>query len=449
MDNEKNSNAELIKYGLTAEMDLKKSAAYGIQHMVLMIANAIIMPVIVAKGIGVADADIPAMLLRSFFLCGLLSFLQTRFGHRYPVIDGPSGLWLTVWIGLASVMSEMGGDLAALRAHLELSMIISGGIVIVLALSGKMKYIAKLFTPLVNGVFFILMPIQLSKSIVSGMMGTVYGGTQIDKGSFAAFWITVVVMIVINIFGSPFIKTIAILIGIVVGWCFAVAIGIGSFGDMGGMTSFIVLPELFPWGTPTFDPGILITCILGSFLLFANVLGTMFGMADLLEDDFTDKQLNRGTFFFGVTTILTGAFATIGFVPFATSIGIVRMSGVATRKPFYLGCVAMIVLGVLAPVGLLFAAIPPAVGYGALLVLFAVIFKQGTDFIKRAGVTERKGFALGISILTGTGIMFQPFALFEQLPSIIVPFAANGLIVGIILAIVLEQVLKEKPASAS
>jgi xanthine/uracil permease len=386
------------------------------------------------------------MLLRTFVVYGIMSILQACFGHRYPIIDGPSGMWLTVGLSLANVVSAMHGDLSLFRTHIVFGMLISGAIVIVFGLSGCMKYITWLFTPLVSGVFLILMPIQLSRSFVGGMFGIVYGGSEIDTKSFIAFWITVIVLILVNVFGSPFLKSIAILIGIAIGWVFAVIIGIGDFGDMSNMTSFIVLPQVFAWGAPVFDPGILITCVIGSFLLFVNVIASLFGMADALEEDFSNKQLNRGTMFVGVSAVMTGIFPTIGFVPFTTSIGIVRMTSVATRKPFYIGSAVLIILGILGPVGLFFAAIPPSVGYGAMTVLFAVIVKQGVDFLKKAELTERKGLVLGISLLTGTGIMMQPFPLFENLPAFIIPFASNGLLVGMILAIILDQVMKEKPA---
>jgi xanthine/uracil permease len=417
---------------------------YGVQHMILFIANAAIMPVIIAKGLGLEHAEISDMLLRTFFLCGVLSIIQMRLGHRYPIIDGPSGLWLTVWISLAAITSSTGGDLAHLRASLELGMLISGAIIIVLGLSGKMKYISRLFSPLVNGIFLVLMPIQLSMSFVAGMFGTIYGGQVIAPKDFAAFWITVAAMILINIKGTAFLKSIAILIGVAVGWIFATGVGISDFSDMGSQQSFIILPQPFAWGAPEFDAGILLTCIIGSFLLFANVIASFLGTADVIGEEFTEKQLNRGTMCFGAASILTGVFATIGFVPFATSMGIIRMTGVATRKPFYLGSAAMIVLGVIGPVGLFFAAIPPSVGYGALLVLFAVIIKQGLDNFKKANITETMGFAVGISMLAGTGIMMQPLEVFEKLPDVIVPFVSNGLLVGVILAIILEQALRGK-----
>jgi len=443
---EKNKMDQDIKYGLDADLEPGKAAAYGFQHMILLIANAAIMPVIVARGLGLEGTEISSMLLRTFFICGVLCILQARFGHRFPIIEGPSGMWLTVWISLASITGAMGGDYAQLRMHIIFGMLAAGVFVIALGLMNCMKYIARLFTPLVHGVFLILMPIQLSKSFIGGMLGTVYGGTEIDPGSFIAFWVTVAAMILVYVFATPFIKSIAILIGIAVGWIFAVAIGQGTenIGEIGAGNSLIIIPEIFAWGLPAFDPGILLTCIIGSFLLFANFFASTIGMADMLEEEFTEAQINRGTICFGITNLATSLFCTIGFVPFATSIGIIRMTSVATRKPFYIGSAAMIVLGIIGPVGLFFASIPPAVGYGSLSVLFAIIIKQGTDFVKKAELTERKGFAFGLAMLVGTGLMMQPFELFNSLPSIIEPFVTNGLLVGVILSIVLEQALKEK-----
>nr|WP_312648632.1 solute carrier family 23 protein [Aminipila sp.] len=41
----------------------------------------------------------------------------------------------------------------------------------------------------------------------------------------------------------------------------------------------------------------------------------------------------------------------MGFVPFASSMGVIAMTGMASRRPFYLGSAFMIVLGLIAPVG--------------------------------------------------------------------------------------------------
>ncbi|GMO50055.1 MAG: purine/pyrimidine permease [Treponemataceae bacterium] len=433
----------MIRYGLDSVLDNKKTAAYGLQHLVMFIANSVVISVIAANGIGLGKAETSGMLLRTFFLCGVLSVVQTRLGHRYPIIDGPSGLWLSVLINLTTAAASAAGDIAALRSQIEFGMAVAGVIVAALGISGAMKHIARLFTPLVNGVFLVLMPVQLSKSIVQGMFGTVYGGSRIDPKEFAAFWLTVAVMIAVNIFGSAFLKSIAILIAIAAGWVFAACAGIADFGIMSG-GSFFMPPRPFAWGVPSFNPGIIITCVFATFLLFSNFISSCYGMADVIGESFSEKQLNRGTMCFGLSTAVTGLFATVGFVPFGSSMGVIRMTGVAARKPFYLGSIAMVALGLIAPVGLFFASIPPSVGYGALFVLFAIIMKQGIDNFKKAALTERTGLAAGLAMLTATGIMMQPPAVFDSLPDAAAPFVSNGLLVGVILAVVLEQALKER-----
>jgi xanthine/uracil permease len=432
----------MVRYGLNDRLDNKENALYGLQHLVLFIANSAVTTVIVANGIGLNHIEISTMLLRTFFLCGVLSIVQARFGHRYPIIDGPSGLWVAVLLNLSTAESSLSGGAGAICVRIELGMMVSGLLVAALGLSGKMKYIARLFTPLVNGVFLMLVPIQLSKSLVQGMFGTIYGGAGIALKEFVVFWFTVGIMIAVYILGGAFLKSIAILIAVVAGWIFSICIGIADFGGYNVSRSFFVLPRLFVWGTPVFDPGIVFTCILATFLLFSNVIASFHGMAEVVGEDFPKKQLDRGSICFGLSTVMSGLFAVVGFVPFASSMGIVRMTGVAVRKPFYLASLAMITLGLIGPVGIFFASIPPSVGYGSLLVLFAVILKQGVDSFKKAELTERTGFAAGIAILTATGIMMQPVDIFKNLPGIIALFASNGLLIGVMFAIILEQVLK-------
>ena len=104
----------------------------------------------------------------------------------------------------------------------------------------------------------------------------------------------------------------------------------------------------------------------------------------------------------------------------------------------------MIILGVLAPVGALFASMPIAVGYAALLIVFALIFGQGIKEFRKLNFTNRESYIIGISLLVGIGIMFLPSSAFSVLPGVIGYILSNGLIVGTILVRLLEHVLIRK-----
>ncbi len=432
-----------MRYGLEDKMPFSECVMYGIQHLIYFLAGAAIMPVIVAAYLGLNGQETTAMLQRTFFLCGVMSILQTRLGHRYPIVDGPAGLWMGILITLTTTTTAFGGNLAQLRTDLETGMIIAGIFIIFIGVTGLISWVSKVFTPLVNGVFLILMVLQLSGSMMKGMTGTTRGGESISLPDVFVFFLTAGIILMINIKGKGFLKSIATLVGVAVGWCAAFAVGIGKPYAASGSGLFS-LPTVFAWGAPTFNGGVVVTCVMGCLMLFANVLASIYGMADITQDTVTKKQLNKAVGIYGLSAVATGSFPTVGYVPFASSMGVIEMTGVASRKPFYLGSICMIVLGMIAPVGAFFASIPPAVGYAAMMIVFSFIFGQGLREFQRIEFTPRENLIVGISMLVGMGIMFLPSGLFAVLPGVAKYLFSNGLIDGILVSIVLEQIVLRK-----
>jgi xanthine/uracil permease len=398
------------------------------------------MPVIVAAYLGLDYQQTTEMLQRTFFLCGVISIIQTRFGHRYPIVDAPAGLWMGILITLTATTTAFGNDLSVLRTDLEMGMLIAGAIVIVLGVLGLISFVAKLFTPLVNGVFLILMVLQLSGTLMKGMTGTTQGATEISGASVIVFTLTAIIILMINIKGTGFVKSIATLIGVAIGWGTAILLGIGEEIKSNG-DSLVSIPAVFAWGTPTFNWGVVITCVVGSLMLFANLIASINGMADVIGEEVSKKRLNRSGSLYGLTGMIAGILPTVGFVPFASSMGVISMTRVASRRPFYLASVFMIVLGLVAPVGAFFASIPPAVGYSAMMIVFALIFGQGLRELQRIEFTPRENFIVGISMLVGMGIMFLPTSIFVSLPGFAKYVFSNGLIDGMLLTIILEQLI--------
>lgn len=152
-------------YELDEDMSMGKSIVYGIQHLIYFVAGAAVMPVIVGGYLGLNSLEIASLVQRTFFFCGVLSILQLQFGHRYPITDGPAGLWSGMLIIMAGSAISVGKSLAMLRAELELGMVIAGMLIMLLAISGAISKIAKLFTPIINGIVIVLMVLQISPTI--------------------------------------------------------------------------------------------------------------------------------------------------------------------------------------------------------------------------------------------------------------------------------------------
>lgn len=283
----------------------------------------------------------------------------------------------------------------------------------------------------------------MSATVIKGATGISSGYETIQPKFLFAFLVTTVVIVIINLKTKGFIQSIATLIGVVCGWVLAYAMGISPEFISSG-SGFFAVPQPFAWGTPTVDPSVIITCLIGEFVLFSNFATSINGMSELLDRPNTPVSIRRSTVLFGVTAALCGIFPVTGFVPFASAPSTTKLTRVAARSPFILGGVFMMILGILAPVCTFFAAIPPAVGYSAMMIVFALMLEQGIKEFKKVEFSNREGFIVGISFMIGAGIMFLDAGAFLILPQMLRYIVSNGLIMGLIIAILMEHVILRK-----
>ena len=108
------ANKHGMLYDLEDKVPAGQSVIYGVQYLVYFLAGSAIMPVIIGAYLGLDQAEIAQMLQRTFLLSGGVSILQAILGHRYPIIDGPAGLWMGLLIILAETCTSFGQDLAVL-----------------------------------------------------------------------------------------------------------------------------------------------------------------------------------------------------------------------------------------------------------------------------------------------------------------------------------------------
>lgn len=432
-----------IKYNLSDKVPQRENLIYACQHVIFFVASAVVMPVVVGYALGLSQPEVAETLQRTLILCGVISILQTALGHRYPIIDGPAGLWSGLLILMAATMSAFGKSAEVLRTDLEAGMIIGGAVIILLVILGLMNGLVKLFTPLINGVLILLMVLQISPSIVKGMTGITDENTVIDGKSTLVFFFTMFLILFLNLFAKGFIRSIATFVGVLAGWVLAAVMGITQQPEAsaGGLFS---LPQVFAWGRPTFDPGVIVTCIIAAFVLLSMTFASINGMSEVIGDSVDRRRLNRTVGIHGLATVLCGIFPTVAFMPYVSSTGIVKMTGVAARGPFYLASVFMIVMGMIAPVGGFFSTIPNAVGYAALIMIYALIMGQGFNELKKVEFTNRENFIVGISMLIGMGVMFLPAEAFSSLPQVAGYILSNGLIDGMAIAFLLEHVILRK-----
>jgi xanthine/uracil permease len=429
-----------LRYGLDAALPATELISYSLQHLTFFLANAAILPVVVGAYLGLDQVGLAGLIQRTFILCGVASILQALYGHRFPMMEGPAGLWFGILITLAVTAPALGKPLAVLRTDIELGFIIAGLVCLLFGFSGLVWKIVKIFSPLVNGVFLVLLSLQLSPALVKGMAGLTGTSEAADLKSLTASVFTVFPIMWITLKHRGYLQSVAVLIGTATGWTVAALLGISPEINRSGGGLFFV-PGFFSWGTPTFDLGIVVTFVLASLILFSNLIASILGMSALTGVPQTPRLFNRGAAFTGVSDILAGIGSAVGFVPYASAIAFTAMTGVASRGPFILGALFMILLGVFPFVGAFFAAIPLGVGNGVMFVIFCIVVGIGIKEFTKVTLNNREQYIIGISLLFGVGVMFLPQHAFDGLPPVFRFLLLNGLVDGVIICILLEHVV--------
>src|SRR5699024_119262 len=109
------------------------------------------------------------------------------------------------------------------------------------------------------------------------------------------------------------------------------------------------------------------------------------------------------------------------------------------RLPFILGGFMFFVMGAIPPIGAFFSLLPLSIGSAALFVSYLQIFNSSLRFFEQVEFNTLNVYRAALPLFTGIIIMTMPATYFETLPSFIRPLISSGLLVGIILALLMEN----------
>lgn len=411
-----------------------------IQWFVFLLANAVALPVVLGQMYHLSGDEVAGLMQRTFFVVGLTSFIQGFWGHRLPIADGPAGSWLGVFVILGNVAIQQGQDLLKTLQILQGGMLVAGLLLFVFGITGMIQRMLSFFTPLVTGSFLLLLAIQLSGVFLKGMIGVHAETEQIDEvTALIAFGVFLIVM-GLSVRGRGWIKSYAVLIGILAGWVAFYAAGKGAAPTI--TNSGVQLPELLAWGWPQWNQGMAVSAVLLSFILVSNTVAAVsaVGQAVHHHDEPDYKALNRGGWAGGVAHMICSVFSTVGIVPLPVSAGFIRLTGQNRMRPFLIACVLLSCIALIPSVISYFALLPGPVAYAALMASFVQLMGIGLHAVLRDSLDQRKITILGTALLLGVGVMFLPPTVFQDSPSVIQYVFGNGLLVGTTIVMVLERI---------
>lgn len=416
----------------------------SLQWFVFMLANFITVPIVLGQALGLGEADIALFVSHTLLVCGLIGILQVSVGHRLPILEGPAGMWWGVFIVLIEMNKQTGDSASGLLAELQMGLIVSSSVFIGLAVFKLLPKVISLFTPAITGTFLVLLAIQLSPSLIKGVLGIGFRGSEQVLSQIVILSAVLICFTVgLMMKGRGLMRSLAVLISLGVGWLLYAILGMVDFPQE-QTAPWVALPTLMPFGTPQWNTGVVLTCLITAGILLSNLVASIQVTAAACGEQTSENMYSRGSLMTGIGTLLTGVFGTVGAVPLTVAASLISLTGIASRLPFIIASLAFIGLGLFPKLGLALSSIPQPVAYAVLFTVFGQLLGFGLRDLKKLELDQRDVFIVGLGLLTGAGMLFIPGTAWSAFPSIVGYVAGNGLIIGVGTAIVLEHLIFRK-----
>lgn len=420
---------ETYLYDLDENPPLHLGLLYGLQWAFIMVPSIIITANLAVHALGLKEADGIRFLQFTLLTSGFFTAVQTLWGHRYPLLEGPSTALILSFILLAphGLPAVQGG------------MIAGSLLTILAAASGLLERVIRLFTTNVVGVVLMLISLGLLRPLLSFVAGVERPG---DPGDYRTLLISIIILFMAALSHRlrGFWKSVSLLLGMIISSLAFTILGRLPFETVTGppWVSFVT-----PW-IPS-RPGIMWTAVLAFACAYlavvVNSIGSLQGMASVTDTERLPVSTRRGILVNGISGIACGLLGVVGTVSYSTSPGVVLVLRVASRFAVAYCGVILALAAFLPKLAALLAIVPRPVVGAALCVVLGAQMGVGISTIASRPLTSRDYFVAGIPLILGTAVGFLPQDMSAQLPGPFQVLASNSLIVGISLVLLLEHLL--------
>ena len=415
------------------EVSHKKAAVLGLQHLLAMYSGAVAVPLLIGTALKFNSEQMTYLVSIDIFMCGLATMIQL-FRNKY------FGIGLPVVLGCAIqavAPLEMIGQKFSINTMYG-AIIVAG--IFVFLVAGWFSKIKKLFPPIVTGTLITVIGLTLIPVAVQNMGG---GSAQAkdfgDAKNLIAAFLTILIIVAIEIWTKGFLRSISVLIGLIAGTVIAGFMGLVSLKPV-TQASWFHLPQLFYFGVPEFEWSSCLTMIIIALVSMVESTGVFFAIGDLLHKNITEDDLKRGYRAEGLAQVFGGLFNTFPYTTFSQNVGLLQLSGIKTKRPIYWAAGLLMAMGLLPKIGALVTIIPDSVLGGAMLVMFTMIAVQGIRMLTKVDFENNRNIlVVAISIGLGLGVTVYP-QIFQALPQTIQLFLGNGIVVASVCATLLNLI---------
>jgi xanthine/uracil permease len=419
---------------------LSKTATFfaGVQWLLFMFANTVVIPLSIGAAFHESSTVIMASMKLSFMYTGIACILQALIGHRYPLMEGQSGLWWGVLLSLSASAAAVHLSLTALGGGLATGIILSGITVAILGALGIGTLLKRLFTPVAMSVFLFLLAGSLDATFLKGMVG-LSASPQINLPVAGLSFFLVILVAWVNVKGRGMLSNFSILAGITVGWILYTLLFPHQSTLMTGASTAIML---FPLGKPNWELSFVITAFLAGLLNTANTVATLRGAEQIFGEEVDERKYRRSFVLTGINNIVAGMFGMVPYAPYTSALGFLEATRILDLSAFIVGGILFFLLGLVPFLIRFFATLPISVGDAVLFVAYLQLIGTALKNLSDLRFNAKTIYRFALPLLLGFTIMSMPSQVFTSLPMVIRPLFSNGLLMGILVSLLLENLIR-------
>lgn len=409
------------------------------QHLLAALGGIIAVPLVIGNVLQLPIADTIVLVNAALLISGVVTIIQCLgvgpIGIRLPSVMGTSFTFVAAALAIGFSEDGVAGILGA-------SLV--GSLVMIIG-SFFMPSIRKLFPPVVTGTVVTMIGLSLIPVAVDWFAGGQRGEPQYATPENLTMALFVLALVVILVqWGKGIFSAAAIVIGMLAGYCVALALGWVNFDGVKQAQVF-ALPQPLHFGL-SFPISGIIGMSIAYLVTIVESSGNFLALGNATKTEITGDHLRRGVLCDGVGSALAAIMSTTPFSSFSQNIGVISLTGVASRYVVAMTGGLLVLAGLFPVFGALIVSIPLPVLGGAGLMMFAMIIAAGIQMLDKVERTKRNGLIIAISIGCGLAVTTRPEIL-DKLPAFFKEIFGSGITVGSLLALILNLILPEEKTS--
>ena len=417
-------------------LPVPKLATLGFQHVLVMYAGAVAVPLIIGRALKLAPEQIALLINADLFACGIVTLIQSFgagpwFGIRLPVMMGVTFAAVGPMVAMANDPNL--GILGIFGA------VIAAGVFTIIVAPG-ISYFLRLFPPVVTGSIILMIGISLMRIGVNWAAGAAVPtapnyGDPFNLG-MAAF--VLICILLLTRFAPGFWRNIAVLVGIIIGCIAAWALGHMSFAKVGAAPWFALIYPL-QFGFPKFEIVSIITMCIVMIVVMIESAGMFLALGEMTGKKIESADMSRGLRTDGLGTLIGGLFNTFPYTSFSQNVGLVGVTGIKSRFVCVAGGIILLAMGLVPKLGALVEAIPLFVLGGAGIVMFGMVAATGIRILSGVDYQTSRNNLYVVAISIGFGMipLVAP-TFFAKLPKEFGPILNSGILLTAISAVLLN-----------